>query len=115
MQPQQESNQIIEARGILDDIFNDEKSPLYDVSHPMHSQVTKAVAALEAEISRLTLALDSDTCINKPNRKGESKLNSHREEIVGYLAEGKNFGDVAKILGCARSTVALWLENHPLV
>ena len=63
MQPQQESNQIIEAQGILDDIFNDEKSPLYDVSHPMHSQVKKAVAALEAEIFRLTLALDSDAIV----------------------------------------------------
>jgi hypothetical protein len=106
------AQQIIEARKLLDDIFSDEKNPLHNSKHPLHHSVSQAVKKLEDEILRWTLDLDNPSDIKKP-QKGVSKLNAHQEEITGYLSQGKRLTDIAEIVGCARSTLVIWLENHP--
>jgi hypothetical protein len=114
---QAQPDQILEARAILDDILNDEKSPLHDPKHPMHAQVNQAVAALETEIFEWTVALCSNSGIKhadmkKTTRKGQSRLNDRGEEMVWHLAQGKTLVDVAKMLGCCQSTLGGWLKNN---
>jgi hypothetical protein len=50
------SEQILEARALLEEIQNDVRSPLHDPKHPRHQEVSQAVAELEAELFRLTCA-----------------------------------------------------------
>lgn len=48
------SEQIIEARAVLDEIYRDAASPLHYLKHPRHQAVSQAVSQLEDELVRLT-------------------------------------------------------------
>jgi hypothetical protein len=52
------SEQILEARAILDEIYGDAASPLHDPKHPRHGQVSQVVDDLEAELFRLTCVIE---------------------------------------------------------
>jgi len=43
---------------------------------------------------------------------GKSKLDSHREEIEGYLSKGLNLTAIAKLIGCNRLTLSNWTKKN---
>jgi len=66
-----QADQILQARAILDEIYNDPKNPLHDPKHPRHHHVFQAVDALESELFRLTCVVDEKKAKRHENTKPE--------------------------------------------
>jgi len=45
---------------------------------------------------------------------GQSKLDSHSDEIKGYLSKGLNLTAISQLIGCNRQTLANWLKSNDI-
>jgi DNA invertase Pin-like site-specific DNA recombinase len=91
----------------------------------MQSRITATVLGLAAEIEREFISLRTKEALAKRKQEGHTlgrpkgkaekvKLDAHEAEILGYLEKQVSKRAIAKILGCAPSTLYEWIERRGL-
>jgi DNA invertase Pin-like site-specific DNA recombinase len=92
----------------------------------LNSRITATILGLAAEIERELIAARTREAMAKRKAEGKHlgrprgaksahlKLDVHAEEIRRYLAKGISKRSIAKLVGCAESTLYDWLARRPL-
>jgi DNA invertase Pin-like site-specific DNA recombinase len=90
----------------------------------LHSRITATVLGLAAEIERELIAARTREALAKRRAEGKTlgrprgaksarlKLDTHAEEIRRYVAKGLSKRSIAKLVGCAESTLYDWLARR---
>jgi DNA invertase Pin-like site-specific DNA recombinase len=90
----------------------------------LHSRIAATVLGLAAEIERELIAARTREALAKRKAEGKSlgrprgttnarlKLDEHAEVIRRYLDKGISKRSIAKLVGCAESTLYDWLARH---
>ena len=92
----------------------------------LHSRIAATVLGLAAEIERELIAARTREALAKRKAEGKPlgrprgaksarlKLDAHADEIRGYLAKGISKRSIAKLVGCAESTLYDWVARRVL-
>jgi DNA invertase Pin-like site-specific DNA recombinase len=92
----------------------------------LNSRIAATVLGLAAEIERELIAARTREALAKRRAEGKPlgrpkgaksarlKLDAHADEIRGYLAQGISKRSIAKLVGCAESTLYDWLARRVL-
>ena len=92
----------------------------------LNSRIAATVLGLAAEIERALIAARTREALAKRRAEGKTlgrprgaksarlNLDVHADEIRGYLAKGISKRSIAKLVGCAESTLYDWLTRRPL-
>lgn len=92
----------------------------------LNSRITATVLGLAAEIERELIAVRTREALAKRKADGKPlgrpkgakstrlKLDAHEDEIRLYLAKGISKRSIAKLVGCAESTLYDWLARRHL-
>lgn len=89
----------------------------------MQSRITATVLGLAAEIEREFISLRTKEALAKRKQEGHTlgrpkgkaetvKLDARDAEIIGYLEKQVSKRAIAKIIGCAPSTLYEWIERR---
>ena len=90
----------------------------------LNSRIAATVLGLAAEIERELIAARTREALAKRKAEGKPlgrprgaksvrlKLDAHAEEIRGYLAKGISKRSIAKLVGCAESTLYDWVARR---
>jgi DNA invertase Pin-like site-specific DNA recombinase len=92
----------------------------------LHSRIAATVLGLAAEIERELIAARTREALAKRRAEGKPlgrprgaksarlKLDAHADEIRRYLAKGISKRSIAKLVGCAESTLYDWVARRVL-
>ena len=92
----------------------------------LHSRIAATVLGLAAEIERELIAARTREALAKRRAEGKTlgrprgaksarlKLDPHADEIRRYVAKGISKRSIAKLIGCAESTLYDWLTRRRL-
>ena len=92
----------------------------------LNSRIAATVLGLAAEIERALIAARTREALAKRRAEGKTlgrprgaksarlKLDVHADEIRGYLAKGISKRSIAKLVGCAESTLYDWVARRHL-
>ena len=92
----------------------------------LNSRIAATVLGLAAEIERELIAARTREALAKRKAEGKPlgrprgarsarlKLDTHADEICGYLAKGISKRSIAKLVGCAESTLYDWMARRVL-
>ena len=90
----------------------------------LHSRIAATVLGLAAEIERELIAARTREALAKRRAEGKTlgrprgaksarlKLDTHADEIRRYVAKGLSKRSIAKLVGCAESTLYDWLARR---
>src|SRR3989454_10830277 len=90
----------------------------------LHSRIAATVLGLAAEIERELIAARTREALAKRRAEGKTlgrprgaksarlKLDTHADEIRRYVAKGISKRSIAKLVGCAESTLYDWLARR---
>jgi DNA invertase Pin-like site-specific DNA recombinase len=90
----------------------------------LHSRITATVLGLAAEIERELIAARTREALAKRRADGKPlgrprgatsarlKLDTHADEIRRYVGKGLSKRSIAKLVGCAESTLYAWLARR---
>lgn len=92
----------------------------------MQSTITATILGLAAQIEREFISSRTKEALAKRKADGiklgrpkgqanQLKLDSHREEIVGYLKKGISKRSIAKLVDCAPATLYTWLKRRRIL
>jgi DNA invertase Pin-like site-specific DNA recombinase len=92
----------------------------------LNSRITATILGLAAEIERELIAARTREALAKRRAEGKPlgrprgakgtrlKLDTHADEIRRYVGKGISKRSIAKLVGCAESTLYDWLARRPL-
>jgi DNA invertase Pin-like site-specific DNA recombinase len=93
----------------------------------LNSRIAATILGLAAEIERALIAARTREALAKRRAEGKTlgrprgaksarlKLDVHADEIRGYLAKSISKRSIAKLVGCAESTLYDWVARRHLL